>query len=421
MNVQPDGDRFVYKKYGVARLQNTAMVFFMLSLNFETWDLLGLQIDYLVIKITFVIYLLSILITPSVFFSFRKHRSFFLTIFSYFALLTVISYLNINGVSSVYFDSQFFINLVIFLLFVNHFSVRYHMVSKCFIAYAISAFLLSLFYFTGINVDTNIGGRVSILGENPNNIGINFVIACTMIFSLVFENKFKLGAWRICLLFIVPFLLVVIVQTGSRLATLSLFLIVMAYIVLWNSKNLGYKLLFIFSGALVMGLLFLYFSANSIIADRLSSSINSGEIGNRDLLWAKIIPLILDNLFWGVGITGYAGKQMSVFDSFASPHNGIIESLCYTGIIGTSILLLFLVRIFRKAVRRRFVRGEIVYMAFCISILGVLLSAQIFQQKIIWILCAFILAEPYSENNGQPAEIQTPETNPTGNLNTANT
>lgn len=396
--VPAEAEQFVYKKYGVARIQDWALVLFFLALNFERWDPLGLKSEYLIIKIAFVIYFLSVLATPSAFFSFRKHRRFFLPILLYFVLLTVISYLNINAVSSNYFDSLFFFNLVIFILFSNHITARYNVIPKCFIAYSIGAFLLTIFYFLGISVETNFEGRVSILGENQNSIGINFVIASTMMISLVFENRFKLGRNRMYLLVIIPLLLIVIAATGSRLAAISFFLVVVGYLVLWNSKNLGRKILILFSGALVVGLLFAYFAANSVISERITSSVSSGEIGNRDLLWVTIIPIIGDNPLLGVGISGYAGKVITVLDDFASPHNGVIESLCYTGIIGTVILLSFFIRVFSKAVKRRFANGEIVYLMFCIPILGVLLSAQIFQSKIIWILCAFIIAEPFSKN-----------------------
>ena len=385
------------KEFTIGTIQDIALIFFIFCLNFERWDPLNLEIDYLVIKIAFAIYLFAIFLSPLNYFKLDYFKRYFYPIFLFFSLYTLISYININNYYTKFFDSLLFFNLITFIFISNHIRWRPSIVSKCFLAYILGSFFISVFYFLNIYVEVDSGGRVSVLGENQNSLGINLVIASSMLIALVFEKRLNLGAVRINLILLLPFLIILIAQTGSRLAALSLFLCILVYIILWDSKKLKQKILVLLSGIIVTAILVVFFLSNSVITDRINNSISSGEIGSRDLLWVTILPLINDNLFFGVGVTGYGGKIISVFDDFTSPHNGIIESLCYTGLIGTFIFIVFLFRVFKKAFSRRILSGEIIYIIFFIPILGVLLSAQIFQQKIIWVLFAFIISE--YENN----------------------
>ena len=75
----------------------------------------------------------------------------------------------------------------------------------------------------------------------------------------------------------------------------------------------------------------------------------------------------------------------------ASPHNVFIEATCYTGIVGLTIFIVFLSRIILNAINRRRFLNELLPIAIMVGpILGLLLSGQIFEQKLIWCLFAYI-------------------------------
>ena len=81
---------------------------------------------------------------------------------------------------------------------------------------------------------------------------------------------------------------------------------------------------------------------------------------------------------------------MGYFGGYADPHNVIIAVFCYTGIIGLLVFLIFFFRIIANAIKRNKYGGELLPIILLIPILGMVLTGQIFVQKIIWILFAYI-------------------------------
>jgi len=118
-------------------------------------------------------------------------------------------------------------------------------------------------------------------------------------------------------------------------------------------------------------------------------------MGDRDYLWVLILPLILDSPVIGIGITGYANQMEIFFGGMVSPHNGIIEALCYTGAVGTTFLLLFIFRLWKRASMTKDQNNEILPVILFIPIIGILLTGQIFQSKTIWLLFAYVAAGGY--------------------------
>src|SRR5690606_9970615 len=86
---------------------------------------------------------------------------------------------------------------------------------------------------------------------------------------------------------------------------------------------------------IIIGILIMnYVLSSEILYQRLVASIKEQDLSDRNIIWQTLIPLINNNVFFGVGLTGYELYCFKVFGRIISPHNVIIEVLCYTGIIG---------------------------------------------------------------------------------------
>ena len=376
-------------------LQNFALYLLFFSVPFERWKPFNTEVDFLVTKITVIFYLFTVFFEFGVFFSFKNNKKVFLPILIYFSILTVVSFINKGAFSSSFFDVLLFLNILLFVLGTNHFSRDPRVIYKCFLAFMLSAVLLTVFYFLNIEIDNSLDGRIAILGDNQNNIGLNLTCAIFMFTSLIFENKSGWGINRLMLILLLPFLFFVMVITGSRLAFLSSFLGLLSFLLLWKSKFAARKIVIVIVGLLVVGSVFVYLANNAIIAPRLSGTLSSGDMGDRDYLWVLILPLILDSPVIGIGITGYANQMEIFFDGMVSPHNGIIEALCYTGAVGTTFLLLFIFRLWKRASMTKDQNNEILPVILFIPIIGILLTGQIFQSKTIWLLFAYVAAGGY--------------------------
>jgi O-antigen ligase len=374
-------------------IQNQSLLFLFLLLNFERWDPLNLGFDYLIFKLTFTLLIICFSFSFFKYFRFDVDSRISKYIITYFIILTIISYINSDEFNDNYFDSLFFINLTVFLLTLNFVYFNKTIIYKCFILYSIGAFILSILYIFKIGTEADASGRISIFGENQNSIGVNLCFASLMIFSLVFENKLNLNKYRYLLLLQLPTIFIFIAATGSRLATGSLLISIISYFLLWNSKNLVKKVTLLFLGFFILFILYSIFGSNSIVSDRISESITSGDLGNRDLILFMIIPLMLNNLFFGVGITGYNKQIFQIFDTYTSPHNGIIEVICYTGIIGFIFFMIFLSKSFLIAIKKKQTENELLPLIFFFPIVGILLTAQIFQTKIVWLIFAYIISK----------------------------
>ena len=114
------------------------------------------------------------------------------------------------------------------------------------------------------------------------------------------------------------------------------------------------------------------------------------DLSGRDIIWQNIMPLIKDNLVFGVGNVGYSEFSQSTFGLFNSPHNVFLEILCYTGIIGLSIYLVFLFRIFSKCYQLYKTENNLLPLILLIPVLGIIASSQILDVKTGWIIFAFI-------------------------------
>lgn len=377
-------------------LQNFALYFFCITLHFEFWDPLHTNIDFFFSKVSIVFYLLTAMVSFRRFFAFVRARDVLYPIVLVFCAQSVVSYIYRNELFSTFFDFPFFLNLVLFFLLVNHSRVDLKSLERGLLAFAFGGILFSLFYALGLNVDVNadaiLEGRVSLFGDNQNAIGVR--ISMTLFILITYLLKKDITKWslvRFASLVFLPILLSLLSATGSRVAILSFFLGVVITFILRKPRALHNPLLKYLVGVVLTCSVALYFISNDIFSTRLADAVISGDTSGRDFIWSVLFDLVLKNPFFGQGTTGYAYNSYLTFNGIASPHNVIVETLCYTGVFGTVLFLLFIYRLSRRAYKSA-TNADVLPLLLLIPIFGVIMSGQMYYPKFIWVAFAYIVS-----------------------------
>ncbi len=376
----------------VRTLQNIALFIFFFSINFEVWDPSGS--GYLSIsKITGFLYFATLIPQLQSFLNVSKIKGFMNPLWLFFLLLTVMNIINVNFISSEVFDFSIFQNLILVILLYNHSRKEPKILEKAMLAYGVGSIFFALLYYIGIGVEASIDGRIQMFGDNENVIGVRMCISIIFLGYFILQNPLKIGVRRFYILIGFPFMFLLLVATGSRVAFLSFAASFIVATALLKTKRFYWKLLLILMGIIIGIYLWSYISVSGTLYDRLLKSFNSEDLSDRDIIWSSILPLIKANPILGVGTTGYELYCYTTFGRFVSPHNVILEILCYTGFTGLLIYLFFLFKIIRKSYLGYKANGTIVELLLLIPILGTILSAQILLLKVGWVLYAYIISK----------------------------
>jgi len=378
------------------KILNLLLYIFLFSLNFEQWDPFNTGVDFIISKVTISIYIFLTLFNLKFFLSLKHIKQFLYPLLIYFALLTVISYFNQNLIDDVFFDLPLFLNILILILLFNHSRLEPNVLLKGLFAFSIGSILLSIFYLLNFETDNSFMYRVTVLGDNHNSLALKMCISLLTLSFIIIENKLKLKKYRYLLLIFYPYMIKLMIDTGSRVGFITFSIGILIFIMLFRSSFSMKKMIFIISFSI-----FIFFSAeylikSDVLEERLISSFIKGDLSGRDILWNNLIELINKNFLLGVGKTGFARDMNVMLNLYRSPHNAFIEVFYYTGLVGFLIFLIFFIRVFKVPFNKYKLDMELLPLIFCLPIIGMMLSGQIFEPKIAWVLFAFIISKTKS-------------------------
>jgi len=386
-----------------SKIHRFAMYLLLFSLHFETWDPFNTRIDFVITKITIILYLLTSVPLIKYLPLLKRMKDLLYPIIIFFIIQTIVSFVYKSSGYERYFDFPFFLNIVIFMLLIIDSIWDDKVLYNGLLAFAFGGVVFTLLYHLGIGVSENIyeglEGRVSMFGENQNDIGIRICITMLILISYIFEKKINWKNSRYFLLLVFPFLLRLALATGSRVALLSLVLAIIVFVGLKKEGSITKNLRKIVLGSIGVIIVLIYLSTNDVFLTRIMSSFTQYDLGERDFLWLNISDIIRNNPYFGVGITGYALQSEKIFNGVTSPHNVIIEALCYTGIVGTVFFIMFLYRLFKSAFLRYSRDSELLPIVLLIPITGLILSGQMFYPKTAWFVLAFVASHVYSSQD----------------------
>ncbi len=389
----------LYKSFNsiLTRLQNYALYFYTFSLNMEFFDPFNTGGNFSFAKLSGLIYFFLILISYDKYFVLQKRVVYFLwPLWVVFLIMTINGIAQINFVSNNFFHVSFFLNLIMFYIMINHGMKNKDVMDSAMMAYALGAVLVSLFMFFDIGVSINSDGRTTVFGSNYNELGIKSSLALIILVNFLFIDRLRFGVNRYWFLVLISFLLIAIIQAGSRSALVSLILSLIIMIVLFKGENYIKRMffyVFVFT-FLVFGY---YLLQNSeMMIDRLSAigvtaSDHNGPLGGRLHIWKAYSILAIDHWIIGLGLSGFEYHSVQLFGVVRSVHNVLLEIMLYTGIVGLSFLLLFIFRIMRSAFRVSRYASDDLPMLFLPVIFVVVGANQMLVVKFSWMLLAYII------------------------------
>jgi len=393
----------------IKQIQRITLYLFFFSINFEVWDPFNTNGFFSISKLTGFIYLLTIIPQIHAFNRTDTIKPILLPIWFFFAILTLVSLINVNIISYGFLDFTIFQNIFLFWFLINHERKDPLVLEKGLLSFSLGSVALVLLFYAGIGIEYN-GGRVSIFGDNQNTIGLRMSISMAILILTTAQNKLKLGKTRYLLLLPIPIMLLLMGETGSRVAFISFALIFVTGVVLFKSKRIWGKISTFSIGSIALIYSWVFLVQSETLAQRLLRSYEEGDLAGRDVIWKGLYPIIEDNPMLGVGKTGYDYITNINFGRWVSPHNVILEVLCYTGVIGLIIYLLFLFRVLKKGYQNYKTEGLLLPLLLIIPVLGMLVSGQILGVKIGWVIFAYIVGSSVFKPKSETIRSVTPLT-----------
>ena len=292
-----------------------------------------------------------------------------------------------------------FLYIIIWVPVLSTIFERYpNLIKYSLLIFSLTCLLLSIGVITGfINDAISISnGRVWLFGENPNSTSTRFVLSFLYflyisLFSNVKNRKNKF------FLFGLPFLLILILESGSRGSLLSLLMGSVTMVFLSDLKRF-LKLIIIIIGLFLMFFSAVYLNDDFSIISRVQSSLD-GESAGRDILWKHALDIWQENPIIGVGENGYYYEIFKLQSEYKDPHNLLLYLLATSGVIGFISFLYFNFFLIRKCfydLKNRYLFNFILYL---ITFLIFIKTGGVLSYLIMWYIFSIILAKTNYEKN----------------------
>lgn len=250
---------------------------------------------------------------------------------------------------------KFFMAIILYVLFGYVFQKDEGTLYISLLVYSVTMSMISFFVFfdlfPGDAVIKSDLGRLNLFGENPNSYSIRCVLAVFSLLYLIMENPIRLSKKRFFLFLFVPFLLYLIIVSGSR----GSFIITLAGIIIIPvSIPFNYKLKFLLISIfiLVLLVLFSYILSNEYLSNRLINSLLAGDTAGRTTIWTQAMSIYYNSPFLGVGEDGYHYEMVLRYGEHRDTHNLFIYMLVCGGIIPLLIYVYFMFLCFKRSLSK---------------------------------------------------------------------
>lgn len=187
--------------------------------------------------------------------------------------------------------------------------------------------------------------------------------------------------------------------TGSKGGILTLFGIIILeiwyYLFNKNTKNKSSFLRFLVVGIIVLvGAYAFEFIINSSLSFNLIRAVsfldNSNQVSELTSVSSRMAMFALSiELFQEFPIFGVGGDGLLVYSNYAYPysHNIFLEFLCEQGLVGTFLLVLFLLRLIHLSLNSFLMDSQffVLMLSFCVYFFGSLFSGNILDSKTVFL------------------------------------
>ena len=355
----------------------------MFLVNFQELKIEGLDLISLP-KLCALLYLFTIIPHLKRFLSTENIKKFIFPLLALYIVIVVANSVSSDSNSNTIFSFQLMQFIVLFWIIINHGKMYPLVIEKAMLSLAFGSVVLAILFYLGYGIEVY-GGRMRMLGDNPNIIGIRMVVASSILTLAIIQNRLGFGKIRYLMAIPLPLLITLMVQTASRVAILAFAITVIVGILLFRSKVSIKRLISIPVGTIILILIMQYIIGDDLLRNRMFDTYEDHDFSGRLDIYNNLMPLVYQNPILGIGETGYR----TMFGE-ASPHNVLLEVMIYSGIIGLILYLTFISRIILQALLSLEKTGYLLPLILLIPMFGFLLSGQILDKKLGWVTFAYI-------------------------------
>lgn len=373
----------------LSRLRSFLLYSYVASIPFDSYSLLsqgGLTMSWLIGSTYIVVSLFAIN------FKISSHVVVELSpLIALLCLFFISSAFSLNSISSSLINISYASNIIFSLLVIQHLVEKRNDIVGLYLYYSISSIFSATLFFFDVGVEYYLG-RLKILGEDSNYSAIKYAIAIFFIFSYIQYRNIKTSLiLRVFLLFGVGLLALMILYTASRVGFISMMMSfsIMLFAFLRAKSFSGYLksiALFVF-----VAIFYINLDNDLFIFERLFSSIEDGDLSERDLIWKAFLDSIPEVNIFGVGYSGYNYISMNVFSDYKSTHNVFIEIYILGGWLGVIIFGYFISKLLYASISS-FNGSQSNSFYFLPQLIGCMISLQFFTFKLMWLIVSLIVA-----------------------------
>lgn len=325
--------------------------------------------------------------------TFRLEAEGALLIFLYVYLAGVDALVHGGSLHRHYYIS-FGLNCLMTLLLIDEFSKSIWLREKMMQVFSAAAVLVATLFLAGICITKSQSGRLTFMGQNENDLALNFLIAVTFL-TVDFVRSARTKLPSLALMYVSTILLFnALISTGSRSAMFSVCVVLLILIVatLKHQKAVKSCLAYISVCVIFFGFKTLNFQP---ALERLSPTIygnNLTDLGGRIPLWESSIDAISAHPFVGMGYDGFESHVLQTEKYFGMPHNFFLEVAAMGGLCGIVLLFILGYLLMARAVLQLVRLGLLEGFIWLVPIFVTSAMFNITHMKAFWFLVAYFVA-----------------------------
>ena len=249
---------------------------------------------------------------------------------------------------------------------------------------------------------TNVVGyseRLTFLNLNPNLLAQYFLIGQIIVLDLFFTGT-KLrrlsGGWRIILALLLVLFVFSLSLTGSRSGVIICIVAITTFFVFSDTSKLGNVVKVLVPGSMIVVIFAVFLLESSVFASRAE---NIQEDIRFTTLWPVAIDIFLSHPLFGAGLSELDGRLYAVTNRNLMVHNEFLRVAASSGLLGLSLLGLFVYRLFKKALQAKGRNGSGAPIAIAVAAILYLFQGGTLYALFPWVLFlyAFASSRQYSE------------------------
>jgi len=362
---------------------------FFASLNFEMFS--PFVKDFSIAKIAALLYIVVSFFTSKNLFSVKNIERPLLYVFIMFFLMMFSSMIHAHMNRSI-FDTTLFLNILMFWIMLNHYRHDNRVFKEGLLWFSMTSFLIGVFYLFNIGVTISQDMRIVVFGENANMLGVKMGVGVLFLLNYCMDHTPEQPIYRPWLLVLTLPMILLLFATASRVALLGLSSGALLFVLFRQTEKKGRRILWLILGGVALYIGYRFILQQDVLVTRMDNSLENRDLTGRDYIWEKYMVLIREYPILGVGFTGAEQYAIQVFGLLRSPHNVLIETMLYSGILGLIWFLAFLTCYFKDAwlwCKKRMVTGPLI---ISMAVLGMVLSGQVFGVKLFWAVAAYAIS-----------------------------